>query len=131
MAIEIDIANYNLYLIPSPKKIKVKYYSQLRASEGHRAPAKTSKIRRRRLACRPALPQPSQPSFCSSRGGVKFQRKFKKEVWTSFRGLGRAGLSASPPALFFISEEGGTPQKNFQGGVKRATEGPTTRMNKG
>ena len=71
MAIEIDIANYNLYLIPSPKKIKVKYYSQLRASEGHRAPAKTSKIRRRRLACRPAL-------FLVFQGGGKISRKIQK-----------------------------------------------------
>ena len=107
MAIEIDIANYNLYLIPSPKKIKVKYYSQLRASEGHRAPAKTSKIRRRRLACRPALPQPSQPSFCSSRGGVKFQRKFKKDVWTSL-GSPRGGVS---------------PKKIFRGGGKEGYRG--------
>ena len=57
-----------------------------------------------------------QPSFWSSRRGVKFQRKFKKEVWTSFRGLGRAGLSASPPALFFVSEGGVRPKKIFRGG---------------
>ena len=106
MAIEIDIANYNLYLIPSPKKIKVKYYSQLRASEGHRAPAKTSKIRRR-LACRPALPQPSQPSLGSSRGGVKFKRKFKKDVWTSL-GSPRGGVS---------------PKKIFRGGGKEGYRG--------
>ena len=74
MAIEIDIANYNLYLIPAPQKIKVKYYSQLRASEGHRAPAKTSKIRRRRLA------SPPSPLFVLREGGENFKENSKKRA---------------------------------------------------
>ena len=48
-----------------------------------------------RLAYRPAVIQPSQPSTGSSRVGVKFHKKFKYDPQTSTTRLGAAGLAAS------------------------------------